>query len=51
MRKSQAKLKLAAINVGTLVGRSAEVVETIGRRRVDVVALQEVLYRNKGVKT
>ena len=47
---SQVYLRLANINVRTLVGRSAEVTETVGRR-VDVVALQEVHYQNKGVKT
>ena len=40
-RKSQVKLRLATVNVGSMVGRSAEVTETI-RRNVDVVALQEV---------
>ncbi len=30
-RKPQAKLRLATVNVGSLVGRSAEVVETLGR--------------------
>ena len=42
MRKSQAKLILASINVRILVGIRAEVMETVGRRRVHVVALQEV---------
>ena len=39
------------MNVGTLVGRSVEVMETVGKRRVDVMALQEVCFRNKGIKT
>ena len=38
------------VNVGSMVGRSAEVTETIGRRNVDVVALQEVRYKNEGVR-
>ena len=33
-----------------MVGRSAEVTETIRRRNVDVVALQEVRYKNEGVR-
>ena len=44
------KLRLATVNVGSMVGRSAEVTETIGRRNVDVVALQEVRYKNEGVR-
>ena len=49
-RKSLVKLRLATVNVGSMVGRSAEVTETIGRRNVDVVALQEVRYKNEGVR-
>ena len=48
--KSQVKLRLATVNVGSMVGRSAEVTETIGRRNVGVVALQEVRCKNKGVR-
>ena len=33
-----------------MVRRSAEVTETIGRRNVDVVAIQEVQYKNEGVR-
>ena len=39
MQKLQAKLALASTNVGTLVCWSAEVTETVERKRVDVVAL------------
>ena len=49
-RKSQFKLRLATIHVGLMVGRSLEVTETIRRRNVDVVALQEVRYKNEGVR-
>ena len=45
--KSHTTLRLTTINVGTLVCRSAEVTENVGRRRVDTVALQEVRYRKK----
>ena len=41
-KKSQVKLRLATVNVGSMVGRNAEVTEIIGRRNVAVVALQEV---------
>ena len=47
--KSQVKLRLATVNVDSMVGRSAEVTETIRRKNVDVVALQEVRYKNVGV--
>ena len=50
IQKPQAKLRLATVNVGTLVGRAGEVVETAGRRKVDILALQEVRYKNEGVK-
>ena len=33
-----------------MVGRSAEVTETIGRRNVEVVALQKVRHKNEGVR-
>ena len=49
-RKSQVKLRLATANVGSMVGRSAEVTETIRRRNVNVVALQKVRYKNDGVR-
>ena len=48
--KSHVKLILATVNVGSMIGRSAEVTETIGRRNVDVVALQEVRYKNERVR-
>ena len=42
----KAKFRAASLNVGTLNKRSAEVVETLARRRVDLCSLQEV--RKKG---
>lgn len=50
VRKPQVNLRFATINVGSLVARGAEVVETMGRRRVDIVAMQEVRYKNEGTK-
>ena len=51
MRKSHAKFTLATINVEILVGKSAKVTKTVGKRRVDAATLQEVCYRNEEVKT
>ena len=42
--KSKAKLKLATVSVGTIVGRSVEATETIGRTQLNAVALQELRY-------
>ena len=41
---------MATVNVGSMVGKSAEVTETSGRRNVDIAALQEVRYKNEGTK-
>ena len=41
-----AKFRAASLNVGTLNKRSAELVETLARRRVDICGLQEI--RKKG---
>ena len=37
--------RIASLNVGTLRGRSSEVVETVSRRGVDLCCLQEVRWR------
>ena len=42
--------RLGTVNVGSLVGRSAEVVEMLTRRRVDIAGVQEVRYRNSGTR-
>ena len=42
--------RLGTVNVGSLVGRSAEVVEMLTRRRVDIAGIQEVRYRNSGTR-
>ena len=41
-------VKIGTANVGTLVGRSREVVEMLERRRLDVCCIQEVRYRGVG---
>ena len=46
-QKSQAKLRLATVNVGSLVRTSAEVTESNGRRQVDIATLQEARYKNE----
>ena len=38
-------LRISSWNVGTFKGRSAEVVETLARRNVDICCLQEVRWR------
>ena len=43
-------LRLATINIKSLVDRSTELTETVGRKVNEVVALQEVHYGNKYLK-
>ena len=43
-------LRLATVNVGSLRGRSNEVVETVSRRNVDICCIQEVRWRGAGTK-
>ena len=43
-------MRLATVNVGTLVRRSREVVEMLGRRNVDICCLQEVRYKGQITK-
>ena len=41
----QKMFRIASLNIGTLRGRSGEVVETVSRRGVDLCCLQEVRWR------
>ena len=41
-------LKVCTVNVGSLKGRSRQVVEMLSRREVDICCLQEVRYRGAG---
>ena len=41
-------LKVCTVNVGSLKGRSREMVEMLSRRGVDLCCLQEVRYRGAG---
>ena len=39
--------RIATLNVGTMRGRSSEVVETMSRRGIDLCCMQEVRWRGK----
>ena len=42
--------KVGSWNVGTMKGRSGEVVETLQRREVDLCCVQEVRFAGKGAR-
>ena len=46
----QKKFRIASLNVGTLRGRSNEVVETISRRNIDICCLQETRWRGASAR-
>ena len=46
----QDTLKIASWNVGTMRGRSSEVVETITRRNIDLCCVQEVRWRGASAR-
>ena len=46
----QKVFRIASLNVGTLRGRSSEVVETVSRRGVDQCCLQEVRWRGASAR-
>ena len=41
---------MGTANVGSMVGKSREVTAMIGRRKVDVYAVQETRFRNEGTR-
>ena len=43
-------LKIASWNIGTMRGRSSEIVETITRRNVDLCCVQEVRWRGASAR-
>ena len=43
-------LRVCTVNVGTLIGKSREVVEMLARRRMDVCCVQETQYKGEGCK-
>ena len=44
------RVRVCTVNVGTVVGRSGELVEMLARRRVEICCLQEVRYKGKGCR-
>ena len=45
------ELRVGSANVGTMRGRSGEVVEMCGRRKLDVCCLQETRWKGSGART
>ena len=48
--ESESKFRVGTLNVGTLRGRSGEVVETLSRRKVDVCCVQETRWRGASAR-
>ena len=48
--RKEKELRLATVNVGSMRGRSREVVEMLARRRVDICCVQEVKYKGEGCR-
>ena len=44
------KLRLATLNIGTLIGKGMELVDTLIRRRVNIACLQETKWAGSKVK-
>ncbi len=44
------RLRLCSINIGTMRGRGREVVEMLGRRKIDICCTQEVKFKGQGCK-
>ena len=44
------KLRLFSLNVGTMRGRANEVVETLGRRNIDICCIQESRWKGCSVR-
>ena len=44
------KFRLGSWNVGTMRGRSGEIVETLARRKIDVCCVQEVRWRGASAR-
>lgn len=47
---SRSKFRLGSLNVGTMRGRTGEIVETLTRRKVDVCCVQEVRWRGASAR-
>ena len=44
------ELRIGTVNIGTLRGRNGEVVEMVGRRRLDFCCLQETRWKGEGAR-
>ena len=49
-RLSNQNFRVFSWNVGTMIGRSNEVVEVMSRRKVDICGLQEVRWRGASAR-
>ena len=47
---SSEKLRVGTLNVGTLRGRSNEIIETLERRKLDICCVQEVRWRGASAR-
>jgi hypothetical protein len=45
------RLRIGAVNVGTMAGRSGEVVEMVGRRKLDFCCVQETRWKGGSART
>ena len=43
-------MRVSTVNAGSMVGRSREVAAMLGRRKVDICAVQEVRYKKEGTR-
>jgi len=50
MTDMKQNVRVATWNVGSMTGKSAEVVEVIHRRRIDVCCVQETRWKNSGAR-
>ena len=48
--EKESKFRVSTWNVGTLRGRSGEVVETLSRRNIDVCCVQEIRWRGASAR-
>ena len=46
----ECRIRVASWNIGTIKGRSLEVVETLERRKVDICCVQETRFRGKSAR-
>ena len=44
-KRKDLKLRIASLNVGTMLGKASEIVEILATRRIDICAVQETRWR------